>query len=414
MSARYLVVLLLFVLPALAPAGTIAIVGGRVHTLGAQGVIERGVVLIRDERIVAVGTDVAIPEGAQVVDAAGRWVTPGIFNAFTQLGLVEVEGVPSTIDIEAANAPFAAGFDVQQSVNDQSTLIPIARLRGVTRSAIFPVATRSIFGGLGALIHLDPERSMVFKPQAAELIELGAQGARIAGGGRGTALLTLQDAFASARKTSSANPDHAAIQSMLSGQVPLLVHVERAGDIRNVLALRNRYPKLRTILVGANEGWRVADEIAKAGVPVIIDSFSNLPADFEMLAATQENAARLARAGVSIAIAPVYRFHAAMPHNAGLVTQYAGNAVANGLPWAKALEAITINPARMFGVADRLGSLEVGKIADVVIWSGDPLELDGRPEAVLIAGQQLPMTSRQTKLRDRYRQLSGPMPFSYR
>lgn len=414
MNSRLIAVALL-VLPMLAGADSIAIVGGRVHTVASAGVIEQGVVLIRDGRIAAVGADVDLPAGTRVVDAKDKWVTPGIFNAFTQLGLVEVEGVPSAIDIEAASASFAAAFDVRDGIDNRSTLIPIARLRGVTRAAVFPVATRSLFGGLGALIHLDPNQALAFKSHAAELIELGAYGASLGGGARGAALLTLHNAFAAAKRGDAvAESDDAALRLVLSGQVPLLAHVERANDIDNVLALRARYPQLRPILLGASEGWLVADRIAAAGVPVILDSFTNLPIDFEMLAATQENAARLAKAGVLLAIAPVYRFHAAMPHNAGLVTQYAGNAVAHGLPWQQAFEAITLNPARMFGVADRLGSLEAGKVADVIVWSGDPLELAERPEAIFIAGRQQPMVSRQTLLRDRYRQLSGPTPFSYR
>lgn len=411
-------------LPVTSAAGTIAIVGGRVHTISPAGVIERGTVLIRDDLIVAVGADVSVPGDAHVVDAKGAWVTPGIFNAYTHLGLVENEDVRSTMDHEAPGAPFAAGFDVQRGVNRYSTLIPIARLRGVTRAAIFPLATRSIFGGLGALIRLDSGDAAVFKPRVAVFVELGARGAKLGGGARGAAWSTLAIALDEAQagrdkpqrkmRESKADLDAAASGSIVSGEAALLAHVERAADILNALALRERYPKLRLVLLGANEGWVVAEKIAAARVPVIVDSFANLPIDFETMGATQENAARLARAGVLIAIAPLYRFHAATPHNAGLVTQYAGNAVAYGLPWEESLRAVTLNPALMFGVADRLGSLEPGKIADIVVWSGDPLELASRPDAVFIAGRQLPMVSRQTRLRDRYRQLSGPTPFSYR
>lgn len=408
-----------------AAAESLAITGGRVHTLSPAGVIENGTVLIRDDRIVAVGADVRVPADARVVNAAGAWVTPGIFNAYTQLGLVENEDVRSTMDVSAAGAPFAAGFDVQYGVNSYSTLIPVARVRGVTRAAIFPVATRSIFGGLGALLRLDSGEQAVFEPRAMAIVELGAEGAKLAGGARGAAWVTFHRSLTAAGKGTptrgvatrgqpSGDPDDDALKAILSGESPLVVHVERAADILNVLALNERYPKLRPILLGANEGWMVADRIARAGVPVILDSFANLPIDFESMAATQENAARLARAGVLIAIAPVYRFHAAMPHNAGLVAQYAGNAVANGLPWEAGLKAITLNPAIIFGVSDRLGSLEAGKIADVVVWSGDPLELASRPDAVFIAGKQLPLVSRQTKLRDRYRDLSNPTPFPYR
>lgn len=413
-------------LPPAVPAGTVAITGGRIHTLAAAGVIEQGTVLIRDDRIVAVGVDVAVPAGASIIEARGAPVTPGIFNAYTQLGLVENEDVSSTMDHASSNPNFAAGFDVQDGVNGDSTLIPIVRMRGVTRAAIFPIATRSLFAGQGALIKLDSGNDSVFEARATLFVELGAQGAQLAGGARGAAWQTLRaalDGAAADRQRSSppaqaerteGDADTVALRAAVTGSSRVVAHVERAADILNALELRQRYPQLRLILLGASEGWRVAERIAAAKVPVIVDSLANLPLDFETMAATQENAARLARAGVLVAITPIYRFHAATPHNAGLVTQYAGNAVAHGMPWAEALKAITLNPAMMFGVADRLGSIEPGKSADLIVWSGDPLQLDARPEAVLIAGQRQPMQSRQTKLRDRYRQLQSTTPFQYR
>lgn len=418
MSTRSVTLLAIAFAAAAAPlacmAETIAIIGGRIHTLSSIGVIEQGTVLIEGDRIAAVGTEIAVPAGARIVDARGAWVTPGIFNSYTHLGLVEVEAVPSAIDNEAATAPFTIGFDVQKGIEGHSALIPVARARGVTRAAIFPVATQSAFAGIGALIHLNSGDSILFQPRALAFVELGASGASRTGGARGALWEMFTGELDQARQSRSRSADSAALQAVLSGQMPLVAHVERAADILHVLELRERYPKLRPVLLGANEGWRVADRIASARVPVILDSFSNLPADFELLAATQENAARLAKAGVRIAITPIYRFHAAMPHNAGLVTQYAGNAVANGLPWKDALAAITLNPALIFGVAGHLGSLEAGKLADVVVWDGDPLELSTHPKAIFIAGEPVSLESRQSRLRDRYRHLADPTPFFYR
>jgi imidazolonepropionase-like amidohydrolase len=405
MSVARLALLALACFPTLSSADTTAIVGGRVHTSAAAGAIEQGTVLIRDGRIVAVGRDVPVPPGATIVDARGSWVTAGIFNAYTHLGLVEVEGVPSTVDNEAPNVPDGEVFDVHRGVNPDSTLLAIARSRGVTRAATFPMTTRSMVVGKGALIQLGGGQP-VFKPQALLFLELGAAGAALGGGARGAAFERLSALLA------DAGP--APMNGVRSGELPIVVHVERASDILNALALKQRHPRLKVVLVGANEGWKVAEQLAAAEVPVILDSFANLPLDFETMGATQENAARLARAGVMIAIAPLYRFHAAMPHNAGLVTQYAGNAVAHGLPWEKALEAVTINPARIFGVASHLGSLEPGKVADVVVWSGDPLDLAARPEALFVAGTRTSLESRQSRLRDRYKDLSGPREIAYR
>lgn len=177
--------------------------------------------------------------------------------------------------------------------------------------------------------------------------------------------------------------------------MPLLVSVNRASDIRDVLAMA-RTEKLRLILEGAGEGWRVAREIAAAGVPVLLTPIDNNPASFETLGATLGNARRLAAAGVVVAI------QGNGNHREREMRYNAGNAVANGLPWQAALAAITINPARIFGLADRIGSLEPGKMGDVVIWDGDPLETVARPVSVLIGGIEQPMRSRSAELRDRY------------
>lgn len=406
-------------LPAVVAAETVAITGGRIHTLSPQGVLERGTVLIEDGHIAAVGTDVRVPRGARVIDATGKWVTPGIFDAYSQLGLTEVDGVSSTTDYAADNPAFSAGFDVSRGVNPNSTLVPITRLAGVTRAAIFPVAANSIFAGSGALIHLGEGYEPVFKARAFLAVEMGVRGAKLAGGARGAAWIQLLQAFSeagTARREAAPGKtlnrmDIESLKPVLSGEIPLAVHVERASDIVEVLGIRKSYPKIRLILIGAAEGWMVADRIAAAETPVILDSYQNLPIDFDRLGATQENAARLARAGVVIAVVPLYRNGS---HDARMVAQQAGNAVANGLPWEEGLKAITQNPARIFGVADELGSLEPGKIADVLVWNADPLELGSRPDVIIIAGREMPLVSRQTKLRDRYDDLADPEPLPYR
>lgn len=404
-------------------AETIAITGGRVFTLGGQGVIENATVLIVDERIAAVGAGVPVPAGARRIDAAGRWVTPGIFDAASQLGLVEVPSVKGANDSQAAEAPFAAGFDVQYAVNPESTAIAVSRIEGLTRAAVFPASGKSIFAGYGAVIHLGTGYDLVSAPRAFAYLEMGETGASAAGGSRGAAWITLVEAFREAAGGGKGRgDDHAnllnridmeAIGPLIAGAAPLVIHVERAADILQALALKGRHPKLKLILIGAAEGWLVAERIAAAGVPVILDSFANLPGDFESLAATQENAARLDAAGVAIAIAPMSAVGGEAA-NARLVLQYAGNAVANGLPWEAALRAVTVNPARFYGLDKDLGTLEPGKLADVVVWDGDPLELSSAPTTVVIAGKDMPLVSRQTKLRDRYRDLGDPKPFAYR
>ena len=191
---------------------------------------------------------------------------------------------------------------------------------------------------------------------------------------------------------------------VVEGREPLAVHVERAADILEALRFA-REQKVRLILIGAADGWVVAGQIARDGVPVVLDPMRNLP-DFEARGATLENAARLARAGVTVALTTV-NFNA---HNARNVTYEAGNAVAYGMPYDAALRAVTVNPARIFGIADRYGTLEPGKDADVVVWSGDPFELTTLVEHVFIKGVEMPTDTRQRELLRRYRVLDDTPP----
>ena len=184
---------------------------------------------------------------------------------------------------------------------------------------------------------------------------------------------------------------------MLHGQVPLIAIANRRSDIETALRLAREF-KLRLILAGAQEAWEVAGEIAAAGVPVLVEPLDNIPS-YDALGVRYENAAALARAGVKIVLLETNT------HNSRDLRQQAGNAVSYGLPWDQALRAITLAPAEVFGVADRYGSIEVGKVANVVVWSGDPFEFSTGVEHVYIRGREIPLTSRQTELFERYRHL---------
>jgi imidazolonepropionase-like amidohydrolase len=204
----------------------------------------------------------------------------------------------------------------------------------------------------------------------------------------------------------------------VNGAQPLYVAVQREADIRSVLALRSEFPRLKLVLVGCAEGWRAADAIAAAGVPVIADPLDDLPASFEQLAATQSNVGRMVRAGVKVALGGLAGFTGDQARNS---TQFAGNLVAlgrvpgaTGLTWGQALASITSVPAAISGYAGKLGVLALGAAGDVVIWSGDPLELSSAPERVYIDGVEQPLDSHQTRLRERYRDLdTSQLPKAY-
>jgi imidazolonepropionase-like amidohydrolase len=411
-----------------AHAETVAIVGGKVHTVGPQGTLERATILVEDGRILAVGTDVAVPGGATTIDASGKIITPGLFAATGHLGLGEVGLSADPVDAGQSGEQFTASFDVADAFNPRATHIAVNRIEGITRATIVPrprsewmqPTTAHVISGLGAVVHLG-DGGNVQRRSAALVVSLGAGGSAYAGGSRAAALLTLRQALDEARVYLDDKDDYErdefvhsardleALGSVLEGDTPLLVAVDRASDIEVLLGLLREYG-IRAIIAGGAEAWMVADELAAAGVPVVFDPTINLPGNFDRINVRRDSAEILYRAGVPVAFTDAR----SPTHNARNVTQLAGNAVAEGMPWDAALRSITLTPAEMFGVADSVGSIETGKLADIVIWPGDPLELTNYPDAVFINGEPIPMISRQTLLRDRYLQDGSGKPPAFR
>jgi imidazolonepropionase-like amidohydrolase len=398
------------------PAETIAITGGTVAIGDGSQPISGGTVVIANGRIVSAGAGVAVPAGARVVDATGKWVSPGIVAGVSTLGLMEGYGMDEVNDTTADKSPFSAAIDVSTAINPTGQRIAAERASGITRAFIFPAVGNTMFAGQGAVIDLGADLDPVTRPRAFQYVELGEDGMGHGGGSRPAAYVLLRTALAAAANPASADfvhkdalitrQDAEALGPVVRGTQPLLVNVERAADIRQVLSLKRQYPALRLVLVGATEGWMVADQIAAAKVPVIAAALVDLPEKFETMAATQSNAGRLARAGVQLAISNADISEG--PYESYL-TQYAGNLVAltrvpgaQGLDWGAALATITSKPAAAIGLDGEIGSLRAGRRADVVIWDVDPLELASAPMAIFIDGVAQPMVTRQTKLRDRY------------
>jgi len=426
--------------PGATSAEKIALTGGKVVTVSRAGTLEGATVLIDGGMITAVGPDVAVPAGYRVIDASGRWVTPGLMQADSRLGVEEVELEASTTDYqvntggtgESAIAPFFAAFDLSYGINPNTPLIEIERIEGLTRAAVLPAPGRSVFAGQGALIHLGDGMDIVTRPRAAMVAYIGETGADATGGARGAAMVYLRAALREAerfardgdaalprRERDSILPrlDAEALGPVVEGETPLILGASRASDILQVIALKKDFPHLRPVVLGADEGWMVADQMAAASVPAIVDPLQNLPVTFSQLGATLANAGRMSRKGVVVAIVGgggEIGPGNARTHNARLLTQAAGVAVAHGMDWDAALSAITLNPARIFGIDDDVGTLEPGKDADVVVWDGDPLELMSSPTAVIVRGEPVPLVSRQTRLRDRYLHLDGGVRPAYR
>jgi imidazolonepropionase-like amidohydrolase len=407
---RFLSALLLAALIATpAAAETVLIRDGRVVTNSAAGTIENGDVLVVDGRISAVGENIIAPRGARVIEAQGRFVTPGAFAAMSALGLSEISGSGAPDDASVEGDLIAAAADAGRAFNPDVTAIAITRMEGVTRAAIAPSETATMFGGRGALVSLSGDPDSVFRQRAFMVVELGETGATRTGSSRAAVWPAFEAALQDAREYPSRyrsgqggavlnEIDAAALAPFARGQGLLLVHVESAADIRRLLRFKRGNPGLRIAIQGGGEAWQVAEELAAARIPVILDNLlTNLPSSFEQLSARLDNAALLHAAGVQIAIAP----SSGDAQQTRLVLQLAGNAVANGLPWDAAFAAISRTPAEIFGAAN-IGRLERNYLADVVIWDGDPLEVQSAPTAVFIEGVEQPLVSRQTRLRDRY------------
>lgn len=401
-----------------AQSDTVAITGAQVLTASGPA-IERGTIVIRDGKIVGVGADVAVPAGARVIDGKGKVVTPGFLDSGTQIGVVEISlSAEGTADQVTTDRQLSAAFNVVDAFNPNSTVVPITRVEGVTRAMVMPGGTGNVLSGQAAVFDLGGAHApaSVHKAPAAMIALLGEQGAAVAGGSRAAAMLRLREALQDAadfarnrigyatgqrREYARTRLDLEALIPVLQGQVPLAISVQRASDILAALRLGDEF-KLRVVLLGAAEGWMVAGEIARRKVPVVVKPLTNLPA-FDTLGATLENAARLSHAGVAVVLATFDT------HNARNLRQEAGNAIAYGLERSAALQAVTIVPARVWGVADRCGSLDVGKDADLVVWSGDPFELTSSAEHVFIRGQEMPKDTRQRLLMERYKDV-GSMP----
>lgn len=399
-------------------AQTIAITGGKVYPVSGPP-IENGTVLMRDGKIVAVGKDIAIPSDAQKVDATGKWVTPGLVNAYTNLGFGDVGFSAGPRELRAKRGDgIASGFATWEGYNPQSTLIAPAREGGVTSVVASP--SGGLISGQAAIVDLMDAMAltdvivkapvtMVAQIDDDESAQVGAKGELY---GRLRDLIEDTKAYArrkadfergQTRKYVASRRDLEAMIPIVEGREALTVEAEQASDIEGMLALAKEYG-LKIVIAGGAEAWKVADKLAAAKVPVLTGAMNNIPQTFSSLGARQENAAMLRKAGVAVALIGNGGGDEEM-FNIRNIRYEAGNAVAYGMSWDDALRGITLAPAEIYGVSDKVGSLRPGREANVVIWSGDPFEFSSRAEAVYIRGKKVDSPSRQDMLEKRYKTL---------
>jgi len=392
-------------------AETLFINDATVHTMSSQSVLQDADILIRDGRIRSVGTDLSAPPDALVIEANGRPVTPGFFAGITETGLVEISAVESSVDSSLAIEGLRPEFDVTTAYNPHSSVVPVTRIEGYTWALLGASRSGSIVGGQGQAVSLDGGYQS-FLGGKVLFIDVGADATEQSGGSRAAQWMQLEQAMVEAGSEMQWAPE---LELTLAGRQSLagfktaglvVFNVDRASDILQVIAFSEKHG-LNAVVSGGTEAWMVANQLAEAGIPVLIDPLANLPQDFDRLGARLDNAALLNEAGVTFA------FSGSETHQARKLRQMAGNAVANGLPYAAGLAALTVSPAVIFGLGEDHGSIEENSVADLVIWSGDPLEVTSVADQVIIGGKMDPMVSRQTLLKDRYLPENVEMPRAY-
>jgi imidazolonepropionase-like amidohydrolase len=401
-------------------AQTVAITGGTVYPVSGPK-IENGTVLIRDGRIVAVGTNVTIPAGAERVDATGKWVTPGLINASTTLGVVEIGAVTETRDVSARGRDaIAAAFTVWDGLNPASVLLSPPRNDGITTVGVIP--SGGLIAGQAAMVDLvnGTATDMVRRAPVAMVATMtppGGQGNVPTSRGelqvRLREILTDVRAYQrnraayernESRELAVSRADLEALIPVLQGRVPMLIAADRASDIDAALRLSREFG-FKLIIGGGAEAWQVAERLKAADVPVLTGAMNNIPSGFTTLGTRQENVGLLRRARVSVVVIGNAGGGDEEAFNVRNVRYEAGNAVAYGATWDDALRAVTLTPAEVFGIADRVGSLAPGKDANVVVWSGDPFEFMTEAERVYIRGRSVKSPSRQDELMERYKTL---------
>jgi imidazolonepropionase-like amidohydrolase len=382
--------------------------------------IPRGTIVIKDGLIESVGPDAAAPAGAEVIDGAGLIAYPGQIDAYSSLGLVEISGVSATVD-NRETGRFNPQVRSLEALRYDSMHIPIARSNGITAALVAP--SGGVISGQSCLIRLDgwTNREMAVKHPAALHIELpgirgGRGGFQRPGAGQQAVdtpkiLEELAGLFKAARlyekRLAAARADlrlslpefdetSTSLLPLLRGEMPAVISVHSDRDIKAVLAFI-REQNIKAVLYGAEQGWKVADEIAKAGVPVIIGSLYDLPPVFEDgYDSLFRNPALLAAAGVKIA------FSSSSASAAKDLPYHAAKAAAFGLDRKEALRAVTVNAAGIFGVDGLLGSIEKGKAADIVLADDDILEFRTNIKHVFIKGKKVDLSSRYTELLEKF------------
>ena len=393
-------------------ADAIMIRGATVHTMAKDGTLENTDIFISGGKIQRIGKNLPVPQDdVYVFNAEGKPVTPGFFAGISSIGITEVSAVEESTDASLALKEMRPEFDVVPAYNPNSSLVPVTRIEGFSFTLLGAGAKGSIFGGQGQLVGLDGGyESFIGSPVL--FINVGRDASSLSGGSRAAQWMLLNQAMQEADNPPASTETVLLTRagrgtlSAYANAGKVVFNVDRASDILETLRFAKTYG-LDAVIAGGAEAWMVAGQLAAAKIPVLLNPLVNLPRNFDSLGARLDNAAILDAAGVTVAIS------GAGSHNARKQRQMAGNAVSYGLPHEAGIAALTSNPAQIFGVSGQQGSIKKNNSANVVLWSGDPLEVTSAAEIVVINGKLITMESRQTKLRDRYLPENPDMPRAY-
>jgi len=374
---------------------------------GIENIPFQGNILIENDTIKKVSS--AKMQADFVIDASGMIVTPGIIGTDTNIGIVEIGALSVTRD--DSSEIYSIGFSIHDAFNPKSTLIPWNRSNGVTSALSLPQGTASPIGGLGSFFVLDGEHDITSKKDIVMIGGVGGSGSS----SRAETFAVMDDLLSFASGLNSADLDDIseiiekssiaefmelhprdvkALSRLVNNNLPLIISTHRASDILKLIELKEKYD-LNLIIKGAQDASLVAPQIAASGIPLIINPINNIPGSFDELASNIQMASRLEEKGIDL------MFNTPRSHNFHLVRQGAGVAVANGMSYEGAIKAITSTPAKVFNI-DKRGEIKAGYFADIVVWDADPLEPSSMPEYLFINGKNVDMTTRSSRLRDRY------------
>ena len=401
-------------------AESIAVVGGRV-VVGDGTVFDPGVVVIEGERIVSVGSDIRIPDDVREIDAKDAWIWPGMIDPYTTLGLVEVSADRMTDDRNESTEKITPQLRASDAIAADSALVAVARNGGITTVLVSP-GTSNPINGQAVVINLEGRTvdDMVLKNPAAQVFSFGSNAKRkdaYPSARMGIvavirqALYDAQHFLDQQREADEQNPEKAkagsqkcgslcmeALAGVLEGRVPVIAEASEAQEIRAALSVAEEF-NLQMILLNPDNAWKLLDEVKVSGVPVLLGGTFGVPMFGESYDRYFRLAADLWKAEIPFA------FTSASAHGVRTLPTQAAKSVAYGLPEEVAVRALTQVPAQILGIDQDLGTLSPGKIANLAVWNGNPLQATSKVEVLIIGGREVPLRSRQEELRDRFSEL---------